>query len=175
MNDQTTRAFAGIGANLGDAADTLRRAVANLGGGPGIRVVAASSVYRNPPVGPQDQPDFLNAVLELAVTLEPRDLLDRFLAVEQSFGRVRKVRWGPRTLDLDILLYGDRRVDEPGLTIPHPHMLERPFVLVPLADLFPQGRHPAASRSYGDLAGAVDRSTLTRVDVHLLGPDTSEV
>ena len=119
-------------------------------------------------MGPQDQPHFYNAVLELFVELSPRALLERFLAIEEEFGRVRDIRWGPRTLDLDILIYGTLCVDEPGLTIPHPHMLERSFVLTPLADLYPQDIHPVANKSYLDLAAAVGRENLERVDASLL-------
>ena len=118
-------------------------------------------------MGPQDQPDYLNAVIELEVLLSPQDLLSLFLAVEMEFGRVRAIRWGPRTLDLDILTYGDRIVDEPGLTIPHPHMHERPFVLVPLADLNPHAVHPVLNQSYCDMAEHVGREGLDRVDVSL--------
>ena len=160
--------FAGIGGNLGDPAHTLTAAVLRIERDSGVRVVAASPVYRNPPVGPQDQPDYLNAVIELEVTLSPQELHSRFLAVEKEFGRVRKTRWGPRTLDLDILTYGDHIVDEPGLTIPHPHMHERSFVLVPLADLHPHAVHPLLNRSYCDMAEQVGREGLDRVDVFLV-------
>ena len=170
MTDQkgATQVFAGIGANVGDPALTLREAVRRLEGEGGIRVVAASPVYRNPPMGPQDQPHFLNAVLEMSVEISPQELLKRFLAIELEFGRVRDIRWGPRTLDLDILVYGDVRVDEPGLTIPHPHMLERSFVLTPLADLHPQDLHPVTNQPYLELANAAGRENLERVDVSLL-------
>lgn len=146
----------------------MRAAVVRLNGEEGVEVLAASPVYRNPPVGPQDQPDFLNAVLELDVRQSPQALLASFLNIEQSLGRVRDVRWGPRTLDLDILLFGDLVLDEPGLTIPHPHMLDRSFVLVPLADLIPRERHPVSRQTYLDLANAVGRTNLERVDVSLL-------
>jgi 2-amino-4-hydroxy-6-hydroxymethyldihydropteridine diphosphokinase len=166
--DDRTRAFAGIGANVGDPAATLRKATQRLDEEEGIRVIAASPVYRNPPFGPQDQPHFLNAVLEMSVSISPQQLLQAFLSIEQEFGRVRDIRWGPRTLDLDILIYGDIEVDEPGLTIPHAHMLDRPFFLTPIADLHPQGRHPVVNKPYLELAEAVGRENLERMDVVLL-------
>ena len=155
---------------MGDALRTLRDAVLRIDREPDVRVVAASPVYGNPPVGPPDQPDYVNAVIELEVRLAPQDLLTLFLAVEREFGRVRGIRWGPRTLDLDILTYGDRVVEEPGLTIPHPHMHKRSFVLVPLADLNPHAFHPLLKRSYYDLAERIGREGLDRVDVSLLSP-----
>ena len=164
---EPARVFAGIGGNVGDTAHTLSAAVARIERESSVRVLASSPVYRNPPVGPQDQPDYLNAVIELEVLLSPQDLLSLFLAVEMEFGRVRAIRWGSRTLDLDILTYGDRIVDEPGLTIPHPHMHERPFVLVPLADLNPHAVHPVLNQSYCDMAEHVGREGLDRVDVSL--------
>jgi 2-amino-4-hydroxy-6-hydroxymethyldihydropteridine diphosphokinase len=166
--DQGALVFAGVGANICDPAQTLQDAVRRLGHENGLRVVAASPVYRSPPVGPQDQPHYLNAVLELRVTLAPRALLESFLGVEREFGRVRDIRWGPRTLDLDILTYDDRVIDEPGLTIPHSHMLERPFVLVPLADLRPNQNHPTDRRTYQDLAHVVGREGMDKLDLLLL-------
>ena len=165
---EPVRVFAGIGGNVGDTAHTLSAAVARIERESSVRVLASSPVYRNPPVGPQGQPDYLNAVIELEVLLSPQDLLSLFLAVEMEFGRVRAIRWGPRTLDLDILTYGDRIVDEPGLTIPHPHMHERSFVLIPLADLHPHAVHPLLNRSYCDMAEQVGREGLDRVDVSLV-------
>jgi len=160
-----------MGANLGDSVETLRRAAEVLDQEAGIRVVRASSVYRNPPMGPQDQPDFVNAVLELSVSLVPQDLLACFLRVEQAFGRVRKVRWGPRTLDLDILIYGNEIVNEPGLRIPHTHMLERAFIMVPLAEIDPEGLHPEAGRAFKELADLVDQGDLVRLDVSIFSEE----
>ncbi len=161
------RVYAGIGGNVGNPARTMCKAARTLDGEEGIEVVAGSPMYRNPPIGPQDQPHFLNAVLALSVTLTPEALLDRFLAVERDFGRVRDIPWGPRTLDLDILTYGDHVIDVPGLTIPHAHMLKRSFVMIPLADLRPDDCHPTEGKSYRDLAATVGREDLERVDVSL--------
>jgi 2-amino-4-hydroxy-6-hydroxymethyldihydropteridine diphosphokinase len=133
-----TRAYVGLGANLGDRERTLRAAVDALGAEEGIEVVAVSTLRETDPVGVGDQPRFLNGVGALETSLGARELLDRLLAVEQRFGRVRVPgEHGPRTLDLDLLLYGDKTIDEPGLAVPHPRLHERRFVLEPLAELAP--------------------------------------
>jgi 2-amino-4-hydroxy-6-hydroxymethyldihydropteridine diphosphokinase len=133
-----TRAYVGLGANLGDREKNLRRALELLGAEHGIEVVAVSSFRETDPVGYVDQPRFLNGAAAIETELEPRELLDRLLAVERALGRDRSgPRYGPRTIDLDLLLYGDRVVDEPGLTVPHPRLAERPFALEPLAELGP--------------------------------------
>jgi 2-amino-4-hydroxy-6-hydroxymethyldihydropteridine diphosphokinase len=133
-----TRAYVGLGANLGDREQTLSAAVDALAGEMGIEVVAVSTLRETEPVGVGEQPRYLNGAAELETTLTARDLLDRLLAVEQRFGRVRiPGEHGPRTLDLDLLLYGDQVLEEPGLTVPHPRVHERRFVLEPLAELAP--------------------------------------
>jgi 2-amino-4-hydroxy-6-hydroxymethyldihydropteridine diphosphokinase len=133
-----TRAFVGLGANLGDRERTLRAAVDALAGEAGIEVVAVSTLRETEPVGVGEQPLFLNGAAELDTTLTARDLLDRLLAVEQRFGRIRTSgEHGARTLDLDLLLYGGEVIDEPGLTVPHPRLHERRFVLEPLAEMAP--------------------------------------
>jgi 2-amino-4-hydroxy-6-hydroxymethyldihydropteridine diphosphokinase len=133
-----SRAYVGLGANLGDRERTLSAAVDALAAEDGIEVVAVSTLRATDPVGVGDQPRFLNGAAELETTLTARELLDRLLAVEQRFGRVRVPgEHGPRTLDLDLLLYGDEELDEPGLTVPHPRLHERMFVLEPLAELAP--------------------------------------
>jgi 2-amino-4-hydroxy-6-hydroxymethyldihydropteridine diphosphokinase len=133
-----TRAYVGLGSNLGERLAHLQRAVDALGGTAGIRVVAVSSVYETAPVGGPAQDDYLNAVAAIDTELTPRDLLTAAMSIEQVEQRVRTVRWGPRTLDVDILLYGDERIAEPDLEIPHPRMQERAFVLAPLGDVAPQ-------------------------------------
>jgi 2-amino-4-hydroxy-6-hydroxymethyldihydropteridine diphosphokinase len=133
-----TRAHVGLGANLGERDRTLRAAVDALGREDGIAVLAVSAFRETEPVGVGEQPSFLNGAVELETTLGPRELLDRLLAIEQRFGRVRVPgEHGPRTLDLDLLLYGEEVIDEPGLTVPHPRLHERRFVLEPLAELDP--------------------------------------
>jgi 2-amino-4-hydroxy-6-hydroxymethyldihydropteridine diphosphokinase len=132
------RAYVGLGANLGDREGALRAALAALGAMEGVQVVAVSSFRETDPVGYLDQPLFLNGAAAVDTTLGPRELLDALLAVERSLGRTRDgPRFGPRTIDLDLLLYGDRSVDEPGLSVPHPRLHERAFALEPLAELDP--------------------------------------
>jgi 2-amino-4-hydroxy-6-hydroxymethyldihydropteridine diphosphokinase len=133
-----TRAYVGLGANLGDRERTLRAAVDALASEEGVEVVAVSSLRETEPVGVGEQPRFLNGAVELETTLSARELLDRLLAVELRFGRVRiPGEHGPRTLDLDLLLYGDEEIDELGLTVPHPRLHDRGFVLEPLDELAP--------------------------------------
>ena len=133
-----TCAYVALGANLGDRERTLRAAVDALAAEDGIEVVAVSTLRETEPVGVGEQPRFLNGAAELETTLTSRELLARLLAVEQRFGRVRiPGEHGPRTLDLDLLLYGDEVIDEPGLAVPHPRLHERSFVLEPLAELAP--------------------------------------
>jgi 2-amino-4-hydroxy-6-hydroxymethyldihydropteridine diphosphokinase len=133
----TVRAFVGLGANLGPREETIRRAVAALGATPNIDVVAVSSLAETEPVGPvTDQPRFLNGAVALDTTLGARPLLERLLEIEAELGRTREgPAGGPRTIDLDLLLYGEERIDEPGLTVPHPRLHDRAFVLEPLAEL----------------------------------------
>ena len=132
-------ALLGLGGNLGDVRATLDRAVATLCDGREVRLVARSSDYLTPPWGVTGQPPFVNLALVVETTLPPRALLDRALRVEAMFGRNRakEQRWGPRTLDIDIIAYGAIETDEPGLTLPHPRLFERAFVLAPLAEIAP--------------------------------------
>jgi 2-amino-4-hydroxy-6-hydroxymethyldihydropteridine diphosphokinase len=133
-----TRAYVGLGANLGDREATIRAAVEALATEDGIEVTAVSTLRDTEPVGVGEQPQFLNGAVALDTTLSARDLLDRLLEIEQLFGRVRIAgEHGPRTLDLDLLLFGDKAIEEPGLTVPHPRLHERRFVLEPLAELAP--------------------------------------
>ena len=133
-----TRAFVGLGANLGERETTLRRAVELLASEPEVEVVALSSLRETDPVGFLDQPRFVNGAAKVETTLGPRALLERLLEVERSLGRERTgPRFGPRTVDLDLLLYGDETIDEPGLHVPHPRLHERRFALEPLAELDP--------------------------------------
>jgi 2-amino-4-hydroxy-6-hydroxymethyldihydropteridine diphosphokinase len=143
------RAYLGIGSNLGNRVAHLQAAVDALGVADGLRVVAVSPVYETVPVGGPPQPDFLNAVVAVDTELPARALLELAHRIEVAAERVRSVRWGPRTLDVDVLLVGDERIDEPDLVVPHPRMTERAFVVVPLADLAPEwaGRLPADAAS----------------------------
>ena len=132
-----TRAFVGIGANLGDPVAQVRAGVAALAALPHTRLVGASSLYRTAPVGYTAQGDFVNAVALIETELAPRALLDQLLAIEARAGRERRFKDAPRTLDLDLLLYGDETIDEPGLALPHPRLHERAFALAPLVELDP--------------------------------------
>ena len=141
MTAAPTRAYLGIGSNLGDRLGYLQLAVDGLAATDGVTVVAVSAVYETDPVGPE-QPDYLNAVVALDTTLTPQALLAVGQALEAEAERVRQERWGPRTLDVDVVLFGDQTVDEPDLQIPHPRWRERDFVLAPLADLGYPGVEP---------------------------------
>jgi len=145
----SVRAFIGLGSNLGDRQATLEAALRRLAP---LRV---SRLVETEPWGRTDQPRFLNAVAELETGLEPEPLLDRLLEIEREFGRVRARRWGPRTLDLDLLLYGDRTIRTPRLAVPHPRLAERRFVLEALAELCPDQTVPGASRTVRELLEAV--------------------
>jgi 2-amino-4-hydroxy-6-hydroxymethyldihydropteridine diphosphokinase len=133
-------ALIALGGNVGDVRSTFDRAVAMFCDGDQVRLLARSSDYRTPPWGVTEQPPFVNAVIAVATTLPPRDLLARALKVERAFGRDRanERRWGPRTLDLDLLAYGDLVLNVPDLTLPHPRLFERAFVLAPLAEIAPE-------------------------------------
>lgn len=130
-------AYLGLGSNLSDPAGQVRRALGAIAALPASRLAAASRLYRSPPLGPQDQPDYINAVAALETMLTPRDLLHVLQTIEHDFGRVRLRRWGERVIDLDVLLYDDLCLDSPELTLPHPGIGERAFVLRPLAELAP--------------------------------------
>jgi len=146
-------AFVALGSNLDDPVAQVRAGVLALASLPQTRLICTSSLYRNPPVGYREQPDFVNAVARIETRLAPRALLEALLAIEHSRGRVREFANAPRTLDLDIVLYGDQVVREPGLTIPHPRMLERAFVLLPLAEIAPAAIIPG----YGPVANLASR------------------
>ena len=137
MIEQPIRAYVGIGGNVGDVDTTLAEAMWALDSLPQTSIRAQSRMYRTPPWGNTEQPPFTNAVVELQTRLAPRVLLDLLLEIELRFGRDRSEgeKWGPRELDLDLLLYGEEQLDEPGMHIPHPHLHERAFVLAPLAEI----------------------------------------
>jgi len=134
-----TTAFVGIGSNLGEPERQIAAALEQLAAEDGIELVAASTLRETEPVGYLDQPSFLNGAAQLETALPPRELLERLLEIESRLGRIRGEgpRFGPRTIDLDLLLYGDETIDEPGLTVPHPRLAERRFALEPLAELAP--------------------------------------
>ena len=167
------RAVVSLGANLGNRLETLQGAVDALEDTPGIRVKAVSPVYETEPWGvePGSQPSYFNAVVVLKTTLPPSSLLERAHAVEEAFHRVRDERWGPRTLDVDIVSYADLRSDDPRLTLPHPRAHERAFVLAPWHDVDPGAELPGRG-PVTDLLGAVTREGVTpRADLELRLPE----
>jgi 2-amino-4-hydroxy-6-hydroxymethyldihydropteridine diphosphokinase len=158
------QAWIGLGGNLGDAVATLHAALQELDGLPQTRLVRASKFYRTPAWGVAEQPDFINAVALLDTRLPPRDLLDALLDIERSFGRERhrSERWGPRVLDLDLLLYDSAVIDEPGLCVPHPHLHERAFALLPLVEITPDAFIPAIGPA-AEALRALDSSAIEDV------------
>jgi 2-amino-4-hydroxy-6-hydroxymethyldihydropteridine diphosphokinase len=142
----TETAYLGLGSNLGDRLASLQRAVDMLGEETGIELTRSSRVWETDPVGGPEQPDFLNVVVRAEVGLTPLDLLAACQGVEAALGRMRDVRWGPRTIDIDVLLLDARAIDETGLVVPHPRMHERAFVLMPLLELYPDPVLPDGTR-----------------------------
>lgn len=158
------RIYIGLGSNLAEPVQQLRSALAALAALPHTQLLASSSLYASDPLGPADQPRYVNAVAMLDSTLQPHALLDALQRIEQEQGRTRKAeRWGPRTLDLDILLFGNRILDDARLQVPHYHMHARPFVLYPLAELAPELRLPDG-RALGELLAACPFVGLERLD-----------
>ena len=161
---EVQRAFVGLGGNLGDVETTLVDALWAIDGLPQTSIRAQSALYRSKPWGRGDQPDFLNGAVELQTRMTPRVLLEHLLAIEERFGRVRakEDRWGPRTLDLDLLVFGEEVIAEPGLRVPHPRLHERAFVLVPLAEIAPS-LHIVGQGKVSDLLARVDASGVEAV------------
>lgn len=157
-------AFVGLGANLDNPLQQVRQALSELDAIGHTRVLAASSIYRSVPVGYADQPDFINAVAKLQTELSPRELLDALHVIENRHGRRRSVPNAPRTLDLDLLSYGMLVVQEEGLTLPHPRLHERAFVLLPLAEIAPDAPLPGYA-PVSQLLAQVDRSGVEKLDV----------
>lgn len=152
-----TKAYISLGSNLGDRAATLDEAIRQLSHTEGIGKLRRSGVIETEPVGKTDQPKFLNCVVEVETTLEPLKLLDRCQEIERRLGRKRTVRWGPRTIDLDILLYGDTTLKSDRLTLPHPEMTKRRFVLEPLCELAPDLVLPGGKKTVRELLKEVDK------------------
>lgn len=149
--------YLSLGSNVGDRAASLREAIARL---PVLRV---SPIYETEPLDYTEQPWFLNLVVEAETALSPRHLLNLALRIERELGRVRDIPKGPRTIDIDILFYGDRVIDEPGLQIPHPRLAHRRFVLAPLADLAPDLRHPVTHRTVREMLAAAPPEAIHRL------------
>ncbi len=151
-----------LGSNLGDSLTILKSAIATLNKTPGIVVKSDSSWYQTAPIGPP-QPDYINACAILEVTLEPEELLLVLLEIEIKFNRIRREKWGPRTLDLDLLLYDNLILESPTLTLPHPRMTERAFVLVPLAEIAPDWVHPVTKSAIVQILETADCSGVQKM------------
>ena len=160
-----TRAYIALGANLGDPLATVNAAIEALRGLPHSQMIAVSSAYRTAPVGLHNQPDFINAVVAVETGLEAKSLLDELFAIEARFGRLRSVPNAPRTLDLDLLLHGDSICNDRYLTLPHPRMHERAFVLVPLAEISPQG---LTVPGHGDVRTLLQRCSDQQIETLLV-------
>ena len=162
--DDPVHAFIALGGNLGDVEITLAEALWAIDALPQTTIRAQSGFYRTPAWGRTDQPDFINAAVEIRTRMPSRVLLNQLLDIEKRFGRVRRDgdRWGPRTVDLDLLMYGDETIDTPGLHLPHPRMHERVFVLVPLAEIAP-GLEIPGHGSVRDLLAGMDTSSIEAI------------
>lgn len=158
-------AFIALGSNIDGPEQQVGRGLSEIGALPQTRFARVSSLYRSVPVGYRNQPDFINAVAAVETTLAPRALLEQLLAIERAHGRVREFPNAPRTLDLDIILYGTRALQEPGLAIPHPRMHERAFVIVPLVEIAPDAAVPGRGRA-SDLLAGVDAASVARLAPH---------
>ena len=161
-NDAPVRAYLGLGGNIGDPASAMAAALRALDADAGVDVVAVSSLYRTPPWGLTDQPDFLNAVAAVDCRLGARDLLALCLEVETSLKRVRDIRWGPRVIDIDILMFGSERIDEAGLQVPHPRMVERAFVRLPLSEIATDAE--VDGKTVAAWADALDTAGITKLE-----------
>lgn len=165
MSSRAEEVLIGLGGNIGDPLEAMRSALQTLDRHPKCRVERVSSVWKTPPWGVTNQPDFLNACAAISTTLEPRAFLDLCLSIEKNLKRIRDQRWGPRSIDIDILFFGDRMISEDGLNIPHPRITDRAFVLVPLAEIAPDEK--IAGTSIAPLAAKADISGMSRLDAVL--------
>lgn len=160
--------YLGLGSNLGNRLTTLQISLDCLNQSETVRLIRVSPVYETVPVGGPEQPDYLNAAAEIVTESEPNELLRICNEIENKLGRTRSIQWGPRTLDIDILLYGGEYIQTDMLTIPHPHMHERAFVLKPLADIAPQAVHPVSGKTIDELLGYLDCSGVRKLDKYIL-------
>ena len=152
---QKARAFIGAGTNLGEPVRQIKQALDELEKSPGVRLGAVSSLYRTQPMGPVAQPPFINVVFSLEYGMSPQELLALLLSVEEKMGRIRRERWGPRVIDLDLLFFDEAIISEQGLEVPHPRLHERRFVLTPLVEIAPDVVHPILKKSAFDLLAAL--------------------
>ena len=161
-DEERATAFIALGSNLDDPVAQVRSGLLSVAALRETRLTRTSSLYRNPPVGLLGQPEFVNAVAMIDTGLDPRELLEELLGIESAHGRARAVPNGPRTLDLDLALYGERVIREPRLIVPHPRLAERAFVLVPLLEIAPDAVVPGVGR-VADLVNAVDASCMVKI------------
>lgn len=154
-------AYLGLGANLGEPAQQVREALERLNGAFEVEVTRVSTFYRNPPLGPENQPWYVNAVARVRTRLGPEELLRLLQQIEAAMGRVRGEKWGPRVIDLDLLLYNGEVIFTPKLVVPHPEMHHRVFVLAPLAEIAPRAWHPVLHKSAEDLLAELDAADRT--------------
>jgi len=166
MIAQPTRAYIGLGGNIGDVETTLTEAMWAIDSLPQTSIRAQSKFYRSPPWGFTEQPEFLNAVVEVQTRLAPRVLLNFLLDIETRFGRDRSTseKWGPRELDLDLLVFGEETINEPGMHLPHPHLQERAFVLLPLAEIAPTLVIPGLGRPVSELLDAIEATGVEAIE-----------
>ncbi len=164
MRGDRVKCAIALGGNLGDSRRILAEAVRAIDNQNEISVLARSPLYKTAPIGPP-QPDYLNACILIETTLAPRALLNQLLKIENQFGRVRQERWGARSLDLDILLFGNQIIDAPGLTVPHPRLHERAFVLVPLVEIAPDWPHPIFDKTIAQLLGLLAKAPIDGIEL----------
>jgi 2-amino-4-hydroxy-6-hydroxymethyldihydropteridine diphosphokinase len=162
LSSRAEEVLIGLGGNIGDPLEAMRSALRALDENPNCKVLRVSSVWKTPPWGVTDQPDFLNACALISTTLEPRAFLDLCLSIEKDLKRIRDQRWGPRSIDMDVLFFGDRIISEEQLNVPHPRIADRAFVLVPLAEIAPDAK--IAGTSIAQLAAKADISGMSRLD-----------
>ena len=160
LSSRAEEVLIGLGGNIGDPLESMRSALKALDADPHCKVDRVSSVWKTPPWGVTDQPDFLNACAAISTTLEPGDFLDLCLSIEKNLKRVRDLRWGPRSIDIDVLFFGDRMISEEGLNVPHPRIAGRAFVLVPLAEISPD--RMLNGKSIDALAALADTSGMEK-------------
>lgn len=160
MSSRSEEVLIGLGGNIGEPLSAMQAALKAMDTDKDCRVLCVSSVWRTPPWGVTDQPDFLNACAAVSTTLAPRAFLDLCLSIEQDLKRVRDQRWGPRSIDIDILFFGDRRLSETGLTVPHPRIADRAFVLIPLAEIAPETT--LDGQAISERAAASDQSGMVK-------------
>lgn len=164
LQETAVEAYLGLGSNLGDSIATLKSACLALAAVEGIQLLAVSAFYRSRPVGPQDQPDYVNAAIRIGTKLSAEALLDALHIIENQHGRVRTQHWGPRTLDLDILLYDDQQIQTQRLRVPHPEIPFRGFVLYPLQEIAPADLHIPGLDSLRNLLASCPQDGLEKID-----------